>query len=211
MRQIIALVSDGKVKYAVADDDTGELTEFAQVLVPERFGMTEAAALGVNLQNVIGLNSRKPLKRPEPSQPQLMAAEIEAAVDAKRKPGRPKGRARSGVHLPPGTRTKAGYKSGGRYITEDEVVAVVNAHPAGISIPDIAKELTRPGEEYSWVRTSVNNRITGLRAKAERGQPRVQETSVFAKDRGQQRPLLLPLQPQQPQQPQQPLQGGLQS
>ena len=187
MKQIIALVSDGKVKYALVDD--GSITEFAQVLVPDRFGITEAAALGLNLADAVGLSGPRAKLRPAP---QELAAEIEQAVTAKRKPGPQPGR--SGAHVPRGTRTKAGYRAGGRFVSLEEVVEVVNAHPKGISIPDTARELVRDGDEYQWIRTSVNNRLTAARESAKHGKPMpVRISQTISSSTGKPGPLLMPL------------------
>lgn len=84
MRQVVSLVKDGQVQFALVDDGNGELIEFAQVLLPhpERFGIHEAALLGTNLIGAIGLDG-KPIRRAhEPLPAELTAAQ--ATVDAKR-------------------------------------------------------------------------------------------------------------------------------
>lgn len=60
MRQVVSLVKDGHVNFALVDDEEGELVPFAEVLLPypDRFGLHESALLGTNLINAIGLNGK---------------------------------------------------------------------------------------------------------------------------------------------------------
>jgi len=208
MKQIIALVSDGKVKYGLVDDHDGSLTEFAQVKVPEHFGLTDAALLGTNLVAALGLNGPKP-KAPKHQtgfpKPTDLAAEVEAAVQTKRK-GSGKNQASRG------SKAKAGYTVGGRYVTEAEIVAVINAHPEGISIPEIAQAVQQPRDEYEWMRVSVNNRIVGMRARAKRGEAiPITESKRFSSKTGTTRPVLMPVAEQVQSPVAERVQGGLQS
>ena len=61
MRQIVSLVKDNAVHYALVDDESGQMVPFADLLIPDpdRFGLHESALLGTNLVQVLGLNGTK--------------------------------------------------------------------------------------------------------------------------------------------------------
>lgn len=182
MRQVIALVQDGHVQYGLVEDDRGELVQFAEVLLPDKFGLTDAAMLGVNLINTLGLEGKagKALidkfvaSVPVESAQRVVeqAPELPPATGKQRKTqaqrtarqalvdkgmtirGTPRKRAAPKPNRP---RTE-------RYISLDEVVAVINRHGEGISASAIADELepgiSRLPRANNWAVHAVENRIT---------------------------------------------------
>ena len=160
MRQIVSLIKDNQVHYALVDDDSGELIPFADVLLPDpdRFGLHEAAVLGTNLINTLGLNGRRPRKVAEviaAETPALPAAPTETRLERRRRLDRER----------KATRLKDTSKGGAeRYITMDEVLAVVNQYPEGITTAQIAERIWRQdgneGTVPSWVKMAIGNRQT---------------------------------------------------
>jgi len=180
VRQIVSLVKDGRVQYALVDEDTGELTEFAQVLVPDSFGLNESAHLGMNLIEATGLNGRVRRAAPKQAlppvdQPELTPAEQperrETARERRNRLAREKYHTRQGrrpadVERYPSGRAKANPANAVEfYIPKEDVLGVVNRHPEGIHSGDIARGLWdkfgHAGEDVPrWVRRTVENRLS---------------------------------------------------
>lgn len=174
MKHIASLVKDGRVHYAVVDEDTGQLVPFAEILLPfpDSFGLAESAVLGSNLVDAVGLNGKRPSGRsgrqalPPRDQPRLALESTDGAEghvppahsspEPERKPKRRQGR--------PSTRA---------YIPMEMVMEIVREHPEGIGCRDIADEALRRlgvpqyiGEH--WAQVAVSNRFTNARGYAER-------------------------------------------
>lgn len=149
MRQVVCLLADEHARFALVDDDEGELVEFAQLRVPEGFGLRDAALLGTNIIASLGLDRKAGRKAISPPPPRP----AEPAVPKKglTNRGTPRKRAVSKRTDTP------------RYISMEEVVAVVNAHPEGIKSAEVAK-IVEPGGP-KWARMAVVNRITVARER----------------------------------------------
>lgn len=206
MRQIVSLVKDNQVHYALVDTDSGEMIPFADLLIPDpdRFGLHESALLGTNLIDVLGLNGAK---RPraadvhvgsltpthkaasEPEVPALASAAPESAAERKKRLDRERWHARKD------SQRKAGPSKGGvqRYISMDEVVAVVNQYPEGIRTRDVATRIWRltdgrdtDTEHPGWLYQSVSNRIVKAKDDFKRhGTPmpvRIEDRPTLNKD-----------------------------
>lgn len=187
MRQVVSMVKDGRVQYALVDEETDELTEFAQILVPEHFGLSETAHLGLNLIEAIGLNGRvrkggagrKAL--PPRDQPSLLderqhePAELPPADEDDRQ--RRNRLARERYHDEKRQREVKRYPSGRalpdpknkveRYVSLEEVLDVVDQYPDGLRTIHIAERIWRAAEGAGsdtpapkWVLRSVENRLS---------------------------------------------------
>jgi len=190
MRQLVSLVKDGRVQYALVDEETDELTEFAQILVPEHFDLTASAHLGLNLINAIGLNGRKPTKRKveaiEMPEPPAIEAPYERAESTYERRLRKQREAYAAKREKAKRGTVDRYPSGrarpdpsnkvGRYLSEEEVLAVIADYPEGIRSIGIAERIWRKtgdgGEMPRWVLRSVENRLSGIKIRArDKGTP----------------------------------------
>jgi hypothetical protein len=172
MRQVVSMVKDGRVQYALVDDETGEMTEFAQILVPDDFGLHESAHLGTNLISAIGLNGKSsktgPGRRaiPPADQPALLfdtPHELPAPSQTDSKP-KPKAKALSKHTYPSGRAKPDPANKVGRKITGDEVLAIVDRYPDGLTSRDIAARIWRQdtGRDEKaphWMVRSVENRL----------------------------------------------------
>lgn len=208
MRQVFALVTEEQVQFALLDDDEGELTQFAQIKTPIQFGLAEAALLGTNLIEALGLNSRRP--KPKPKFPDTQA-EAEAAVAAKRKSEAAAEASDSGLTQKgtPRQRARPNPKHPiERYIPLDDVLAVIAKHPEGIAVTGIAQELMKDESEYPQVRISVANRVAAARdARRKSGKPLPwRETKMRDETIGKEVPKFHPLEAEA-EQPQ--LEGGV--
>ena len=173
MKHIASLVRDGMVQYALVDEDTGELTQFAQVLVPEGWDLHSSAVLGHNLVQVTGLNGRpakaKASKALPPSPPSAQLA-FDDDVPSQPDSSAPKGRGKG-----TGSRAKAKAEHRvQRYIPGEEVWAIIDQYPDGITARAIAERLWRltgDGSEVTphWVKRTVENRIASAMADAKAG------------------------------------------
>jgi hypothetical protein len=182
MRQIVSLVKDSEVHYALVDDEDGSLIPFADVLIPdpERFGLHEAAVLGTNLVSALRLNGAK---RPKASTElvELPAGAASKPRETARERRNRLAREKYHQHKTGGSAPKKskGTNTSQRYITLDEVLAVVNQHPEGIRVPDVVEIIWRStdgqgtDEPYPhWFYTSVMNRLNQARIKLrEKGVP----------------------------------------
>lgn len=181
MRHIASIVKDGQVSYALVDEDSGTITQFAQILVPEHWDLHSSAVLGHNLVEVIGLNGRKVRspKRQPPAVGQQSLLELDAAHDepqvthyepepkAKQRTGRGRG-APGHKRAKPDPANKVGY-----YIGLERVVSIINEYPEGIMARQIAERIWRldgnDGETPRWVTRSVENRLAQAQASARSG------------------------------------------
>ena len=160
MRHLVTYAQDGHIELAYVEDDSGELTQIGRFIWPEGYGLTEAAMLGTNLTAFLQLNGHKPRKRattppvaverpkPEALGPSTSEAQAVAPSGARRR-GRP-----------PGSQGTAGR----RYISLEEIVAVIKTHP-GSRCSEIATHLSG-GETVAWATKAVANRL-----QAQRDQP----------------------------------------
>lgn len=188
MRQIVSLVKDNQAHYALVDDEDGSLIPFADLLIPDpdRFGLTESALLGTNLITALGLNGTKrpraqtislanvpPTHREVPDPVELPPAPAHETARQRRnriareayhrKHG---GEASRGRGIPVDrSQTKAQ-----RYVPIEEVMAIVNEHPQGIRVRDVAERIWRTTDGRGsdkdmpgWVYTAVSNRLTHAR------------------------------------------------
>jgi hypothetical protein len=162
VRHIASIVKDGAVQYALVDEDTGEMTQFAHILVPDHFGLEQSALLGSNLVQAIGLNGRGhkrggALRHPDPMSPQLELDTPPAPAPKKKgKGGRPKG----------------GNLPGRYYVSVDDIGAVLREHDPdrhGMQIGDIATHVARAPEHKPWVIKSISNRVTNEKGKLRDG------------------------------------------
>ena len=204
MRQIVSLIKDDQAHFAYTDGD--DLVQFAQLLVPDpmRFGLHEAALVGTNLVELLGLNGHKraTVKVPPPLpsstvrpalnpgiQPSLLDEDPDVgAVEAKRKetPRERRNRiaretyhrnkalgmtteeaikARSVSDKPKRGRPPGGITPGRRYISWEEVAAVIERHPEGVSCSAIGREIMGTDEPMDWVTKHVANRIQDKRSR----------------------------------------------
>jgi len=196
MKQIIALLANGTVKYAIYDDGSEELTQFAEVLAPSTFGLEEAATLGINLATVVGLHKAKPLMKAPETAPRVNEPPALPSAGPGKGRGRPTNAALRADGRPRQRAFPAPKYSGG-YIPADMVIGIINEHPEGITIPEIGEIIhQRTGEGYEWSRISTNNRLTVMRAKSKsQGIPMpVREERKLVPATGTVAPLLFPLQ-----------------
>jgi hypothetical protein len=166
MKHIASLVKDGRVAYALVDDETGQLVPFAEIVLPhpEHFGLVESALLGTNLVEVIGLNGRsagRPKRvttaLPPKDQPQLeLDAPTPEPEPERRRP--PQGRKASAPRP---------------YIPVEDVLAVINRHPEGIMVAQIADELLDaqgyPDHGRQWATVAVSNRLLNVETRWKEG------------------------------------------
>lgn len=175
MKQIVSLVKDDRVQYALVNDEDGSLIPFADLLLPEpeRFGLHEAALLGTNLIAALGLNGHalgptSPVAvRNEPAALPAAPPARETATERRNRKAReayhrhktehPEGR---GI---PKDRKKSQTK---RYVSLDEVVATVAQYPDGIRMRDVAERIWRTTDGRGtddpmpgWFYTAVSNRL----------------------------------------------------
>lgn len=164
MRQVVSLVKDGRVSFALVDDESGDMVMFAEVVLPnpDHFGLAEAAALGSNLIAAVGLNGHKRAGRPKalpPAQPTLE----EASVIPPESPPSPPRQERRGVPTP----------AERPYISLEMVIDIVNRHPDGITparIADVALgRLGWSGPKPKWARVAVTNRLLAEEARLKAG------------------------------------------
>lgn len=180
MRQIVSLIRDDQVHYALVDEDDGSLIPFASITLPdpERFGLHEAAVLGTNLINALALGvngTRRPpraatspveapraLSAPEPP------AHPETARERKLRLARERGRSSSTT--PKKTKTKGGAEW---YVTPESIIAIVDQYPEGIRVREVAERLWRESgrtdEQPSWMYGAVMNRLLQMRLQAKQG------------------------------------------
>jgi hypothetical protein len=156
MKQLVALIKDGRVQFALFDDDTDQLVPFAEITVPfpERFGLAEAAVLGANLVEVMGLNGHVKRGPGRPRKEQAPQLELEEASTPE-----PKQRGRRNIRP---------------YISSEEVVAVVNEHHAGVTIAYVSRELMErhdldEDDAKNWLVKAVSNRVQQMETRAKEG------------------------------------------
>jgi hypothetical protein len=196
MRQLVSLVKDGRVEYAVVDSDSGEMTTFASVTLPDpdRFGIHEAAVLGTNLIEAIGLNGPRPRKRVA-AEPQLELEPFtgESSPPPRHETAREKhnrkqreayaarkgGKVQSRRSFPGrGKPSAAQYAAmGRRHISDDEVMDVFGRPPRVLRQSDRrASLLSRDGWAATslpaWFAKAVDNRFTKLMLKQRDGKGR---------------------------------------
>jgi hypothetical protein len=184
MRQVVSLVAEGQVQYALVDDDSGEFTPFAIIELPhpEHFGLHEAAVLGTNLIQAIGLNGAKrpkslanvsPTQRQAP-EPEALPPVRESARDRRNRIARESYHANKHKSDRAHRSTKDTSKGGGaqRYVELDEVMAIVNQYPEGIRLTEVVERLWRETDgkgtdaDYpGWFYTSCSNRLTAARVR----------------------------------------------
>lgn len=181
MKHIASIVKDGQVSYALVDEASGTVTQFAQILVPEHFDLHSSAMLGHNLVEVIGLNGRK-VRSPKRQTPQAVGQtsllELDTTQDepevthSEPEPESAKGRGRGAPgrkRAKPDPANAVGY-----YISLERVVEVIDQYPEGITAKEIADRLWRldgnPGDASPrWVTRSVENRLSSAQANAKAG------------------------------------------
>jgi hypothetical protein len=139
MKQVVSLIAGDRVQYALVDDADGSLIPFADILIPnpERFGLHDAALLGTNLIEALGLNGhRKPAVRAqEPrNEPAALPAAPKTAVTPQRRRRAPSG------------------------ITMERVLAVIAQYPDGITSHEIAEALVDGAPSKSEAK-AVDNRV----------------------------------------------------
>ena len=184
MRQIVSLIKDNQAHFALVDDESGDMIPFADLLIPdpERFGLHESAVLGTNLISALGLNGSK---RPKAHIPRvgdivpglgpdqevetaaLPPAKHETAKQRRNRLAREKyERDKQKAQRRPDT-SKGGAQ---RYVSIDEILAVVANYPEGIRVRDLAERLWRQTDgkgtdtEYpGWFYTAISNRFTKAR------------------------------------------------
>ena len=145
MRQVISLIKDDQVHYALVDDEDGTLVPFASIHLPDpdRFGLQEAALLGTNLIEAIGLNGKRPKQRALPAAGPVVVHEHTGDDDMRKPPSKS--------------------RSPRRVIKFDDVVAIINEHPDGLTCRQIAerlwRHLDRQGDVEQWMVKGVENRI----------------------------------------------------
>lgn len=171
MRHIASVVVNGMAQYALVDEETGELTQFAQILVPEGWDLHSSALLGTNLVQAIGLNGKRPKGR---SAKALPAGPPSAQLDFGSELG-----AASEVHSPPSTKQKRKLPEKRDmkvqwYLPADMVWEVIRDYPDGITARQIAERIWRAKGDGSeelpeWVRRTVENRIATATADAKAG------------------------------------------
>jgi hypothetical protein len=198
VRQIVSLIKDNQAHYALVDEDDGSLVPFADLLIPDpdRFGLHESAVLGTNLINALGLNGSKrpkaaevslahvpPTHREEPAA--LPAGRTETPREKRNRLAREKYHHQKEAYSasvarqrPPIKGSNTSGKGGAeRYVTLDEVVAVVNQYPEGITTAQIAERVWRQdtggtGDMPDWYKMSVGNRQTSAEiAWRDKGRP----------------------------------------
>ena len=148
MRQVVSLIKDDQVHYALVDDDEGTLVPFASIHLPEpdRFGLQEAALLGTNLIEAIGLNGKRPKQRALPTGGPVVVHEHKGTDDMRTPPPKQKRNRppRNDIHLA-------------------DVVDIINQHPEGVTSSQIADQiwhrLGKQGDTEQWCRKGVENRI----------------------------------------------------
>ena len=143
MRQIVSLIKDNYIHYGLVDEIDGTLVPFADLLLPnpDRFGLHEAAVLGTNLVQALGLNGHR-----LPSVVKPVMAELEPPPASKPAP-----RSKSAAGRQPETererrnrtaREKYARERGNRVrpsaITSTDVVAMIDKHPEGVSVNDLS-------------------------------------------------------------------------
>lgn len=144
MRQVVSLIKDDQVHYAVVDDDAGEMIPFASIMLPDpdRFGLHEAALLGTNLIDAIGLNGKRPRSK-------AVAAKQEAL------PAGP-----TVVHEHDGDGDmRTPHKLPVQGVTRERVIEAIRAQP-GMKASEIADAI---GATTESARKAVQNRLKHMR------------------------------------------------
>lgn len=184
MRQIVSLIKDNQAHYALVDEDDGSIIPFADLLIPDpdRFGLHESAVLGTNLIQALGLNGAKRPKTaaislanipPTHRQPEAEPQALSPAPPNETARERRLRKQREAYHANKANRKVPDRGKGGanRYVTIDEVLAVINQYPEGIRVRDVAQRIwrTTDGQDGSpmpgWFYTSVSNRLTAARVR----------------------------------------------
>ena len=184
MRQIVSLIKDNQAHYALVDEDDGSIIPFADLLIPDpsRFGLHESAVLGTNLIQALGLNGAKrpkaaaislanipPTHRQPEAEPQALPVAPPNETTRERRLRKQRETYHANKDKP---KDKSKSNNAERYITIDEVVAVINQHPEGIRLRDVVERIWRANEGQGsdepyphWYYTAVSNRLVGVRAK----------------------------------------------
>ena len=148
MRHIASLRDGDVVKYALVDEETGELTQFAQLQVPANFDFHQSALLGTNLASVLGLDGKRP---PQPG--------VDASAPTSKKRG--KGGRPVGGNLP------------GRYFISIDMIGEVlrehDPHRTGMTASDIATHLAKRPQDRDWVIKGISNRYNSERERVSKG------------------------------------------
>jgi len=184
MRQIVSLIKDNQAHFALVDEDDGSLIPFADLLIPDpdHFGLQESALLGTNLISALGLNGTKRPKIKIPRVGDLPAAAADHADDEQlaliAPPRETERERRNRIARERYAASKRGSTGPGRgnpgqahgkggatrYITVDEMVAIINQYPEGITTAQIAERIWRnepgggDGPVPKWLSQSLNNR-----------------------------------------------------
>lgn len=172
MRQLVSLVKDGHVQMAFLDG--GELDQFALIRLPhpELFGLEQAALLGTNLIESLGLNSNgHTVVPPKPAQALPAAKPAKRRKDMSERERKAYDRETSRKWY---EKKKAGlvvsrsYPNRGkrdqRYIPLERVVAAINEHPEGLTTRQLAAVVV--GHEPSHLeQKQVENRVTNALTK----------------------------------------------
>jgi hypothetical protein len=182
MRQVVSLIKDNQAHFALVDDEDGSLVPFADLLIPDpdRFGLHESALLGTNLITALGLNGHKrpkaqtislatvpPTQRQTP-EPEALPPVRESAAERRRR------LAREYYHRNKNNKQHSvkNDNKAQRFVSIDEVMAVVNRYPEGIRITEVAERLWREtdgagtDDDYpDWFYTSISNRLTAARLR----------------------------------------------
>lgn len=187
MRQIVSLIKDNQAHFALVDDDSGDMIPFADLLIPDpdRFGLHESAILGTNLISVLGLNGSKrgkvhiprvgdvlPGQGPDMAEPEALPAAPPKNETAKQRRNRLArehyARQRDQAKAKSGARNQRGPSQ--RYVSIDELLAVVAQYPEGIRLTDAVQRLWRQTDgkgtdsDYpNWFYTACSNRLTKAR------------------------------------------------
>jgi hypothetical protein len=150
MRMIFCLLTAEKAQFVLVEG--GKLDQFAEVKVPEHYGLGELAALGSNLADSLNLNGDSILSQPRP-RPQ--------APD--------RGRAKGGGR-PRTTGSSGPPRIAERFISVEEIRAVINRHPEGVTAREIASEIAGHDNPPKWLLVAVNNRDLTSKVQTDRGE-----------------------------------------
>jgi hypothetical protein len=192
MKHMVSLVKDGRVSYAVVDDDSGQMVPFAEVLLPfpDSFGLEEAAVLGANLADAVGLNGKRPRSRPtaiaveelvlnrpdSPPSKDETKEERRRRLDRERWHQRKRDQQAATKSVEPARRGRASIRP---YITAEHVYDQMRMHPGSTATELAAYCLHAIGHHEEaedvpkWARVMIMNRFTAARESVRRNPDRM--------------------------------------
>jgi hypothetical protein len=186
MRQIVSLVKDERVQFALVDTEAGTMSMFAEVHVPPTFGINEAVTLGTNLIEALGLNGAQPVSGGDSVESPPETARQRRNRLAREKYHRDRTRTPPRKRLPPMSEetrarmsTRTSKASGARYIPDDELLGVLAEYPEGLRTRDLSTRMWRLAEGQGsdgvaphWFHRAVENRVNRwLRDERDGGRP----------------------------------------